>query len=652
MAAYLHPGVYLEELAGGASPVDAVATSVTALIGEPARGTIGEPALVHSLEDYEAGFGPLASAGDAMGLAARAFYQNGGKDAYVVRVADPSAANTRAATLDLDGEAAARPLTIVASSEGAWGNDLYVRIRKPAATDQSFALDVGHVVKRGALDVFIVDEAFAGLTMSDRDASYAPVVVSSSSRLIRLQLNDASVAAALQAATLTSGAVNKANDTFSKAITADKALAINLDGLGARTIAISAAALHLAGTSNLQDGQAIAAAIQAAVRALAPTQDPYKSFTATYSVGTDAGSFVLTSPRSSAASVVVLDAGIDPASLAKLLALDPASASASPGTAKLVPRAFPIATEAAPLSGGKAGPAGQADYRAALAKLEKVRDVSILVLPGVALAADGSGHPAIAEALAHCNKVGNRMLIVDPPPATALTTAAGVDALQLPTSNYAALYYPWVKVANPFYNADSNATATRTLTVAPSPFAAAMWSRTDGRRGVWKAPAGVEAQLLGVAGLEFEVGDGEQDQLNPLGVNCLRKLPSFGAVIWGARTLATRADPPWRYVPVRRTAIMIEQSIYNGIQWAVFEPNDHRLWSSLRVNVGAFMDNLFRAGAFQGDKASDAYFVRCGLGDTMAQDDIDRGQVIVVVGFAPVKPAEFVIVRIQQKTQQ
>lgn len=131
-----------------------------------------------------------------------------------------------------------------------------------------------------------------------------------------------------------------------------------------------------------------------------------------------------------------------------------------------------------------------------------------------------------------------------------------------------------------------------------------------------------------------------------------RGLPSFGAVIWGARTLATNAEPPWRYIPVRRTAIMIEQSIYNGIQWAVFEPNDHRLWSSLRVNVGAFMDNLFRAGAFQGEKASDAYFVRCGLGDTMAQDDIDRGQVIVVVGFAPLKPAEFVIVRIQQKTQQ
>jgi phage tail sheath protein FI len=141
----------------------------------------------------------------------------------------------------------------------------------------------------------------------------------------------------------------------------------------------------------------------------------------------------------------------------------------------------------------------------------------------------------------------------------------------------------------------------------------------------------------------------EQDQLNPVGVNCIRNLPGYGTVIWGARTLATKADPEWRYVPVRRTAIFIEESIYQNIQWAVFEPNDEPLWSTLRANIGAFMNGLFRAGAFQGQKADDAYFVRCGLGDTMTQGNIDRGQVIVLVGFAPLKPAEFVIVRIQQK---
>jgi hypothetical protein len=246
----------------------------------------------------------------------------------------------------------------------------------------------------------------------------------------------------------------------------------------------------------------------------------------------------------------------------------------------------------------------------------------------------------------------NRVVIIDPPPGLELDQAATVTGLSLPSSTYSVLYYPWVKVANPFYHAEMNPTADKTVDVAPSSFAAGMWSRIDGKRGVWKAPAGMGAGLIGAAGLKYIIEDGEQDQLNPLGVNCFRNMPGGGRVIWGARTLATKADPEWRYVPVRRTAIMIEQSIYNGIQWAVFEPNDHRLWSALRGNIGGFMNSLFRVGAFQGEKASDAYFVRCGLGDTMTQTDIDAGQVIVIVGFAPLKPAEFVIVRIQQKVNQ
>ncbi len=204
-------------------------------------------------------------------------------------------------------------------------------------------------------------------------------------------------------------------------------------------------------------------------------------------------------------------------------------------------------------------------------------------------------------------------------------------------------------MANPLYHPDKAPLKAKTVAVQPSAIAAGMWARIDGKRGVWKAPAGVEARLTGAAGLQYQVENLEQDSLNPLGVNCIRKLPNFGSVFWGARTLSTNADPEWRYVPVRRTAIYIEESIYRGIQWAVFEPNDHPLWSSLRANIGGFMNGLFRAGAFQGKTAKEAYFVRCGLGDTMTQSDIDRGQVIVMVGFAPLKPAEFVIVRIQQK---
>jgi phage tail sheath protein FI len=261
---------------------------------------------------------------------------------------------------------------------------------------------------------------------------------------------------------------------------------------------------------------------------------------------------------------------------------------------------------------------------------------------------DAAKEAIIAQGVSHCEQIKNRMILVDLNPSTEFGNGNEVKAISLPTQTYAATYYPWVLVSNSAYDVDLNPGAAQKLLVAPSGYAAGMWAKTDGRRGVWKAPAGVESALLGVSELQYKVENPEQDYLNPLGINALRKLPGYGSVIWGARTLATKATPEWRYVPVRRTAMFIEESLYNGIQWAVFEPNDHRLWSSLRTNIESFMNGLFRAGAFQGEKASDAYFVRCSLGDTMTQGDIDRGQVIVIVGFAPVKPAEFVIVRLQQ----
>lgn len=296
------------------------------------------------------------------------------------------------------------------------------------------------------------------------------------------------------------------------------------------------------------------------------------------------------------------------------------------------------------------------EYEKALASLKKIRDVSIICLPGKTYGGletkttKAKEEGIIDDAISHADDMQNRMVIVDLDEGVKLTTNTSVTNLGLPKSSFAVAYYPWVEVANPFYNPeDEEEGGSATLKVAPSGFVAGMWAKTDGRRGVWKAPAGVETSLLGVAGLADDVDDNLQGQLNPVSMNCLRKIPGAGPVIWGTRTLGTKE---WLYVPVRRTANMIRESIYNNIQWAVFEPNDHRLWSSLRVNIDAFMNGLWRAGAFQGEKASEAYFVRCNLGDTMTQGDIDTGKVIVEVGFAPLKPAEFVIVRIQQKVAQ
>ncbi len=271
--------------------------------------------------------------------------------------------------------------------------------------------------------------------------------------------------------------------------------------------------------------------------------------------------------------------------------------------------------------------------------------INIIVLPGQYWAEDGTGNAVISIAQAHCERLKNRMLIIDPPETLALRDESAVRRMALPTSDYAVFYYPWVGMANPLFHRHTNRTVSKTVNVPPSAIAAGIWSKIDERRGVWKSPAGL--QLTGASSLAFDVTRFEQQQLNPLSVNCIRKFPRRGIMLWGARTLSSNLE--WRYVPVRRLAIFIEESINKSIEWVVFEPNDEPLWLSLRAIVEAFMLELFRKGALQGSRVEDAFFVRVGLNETMTQSDVDHGRLMIEVGFAPMRPAEFVIVRINKK---
>jgi phage tail sheath protein FI len=187
------------------------------------------------------------------------------------------------------------------------------------------------------------------------------------------------------------------------------------------------------------------------------------------------------------------------------------------------------------------------------------------------------------------------------------------------------------------------------ILVPPSGYVAGLFAKTDAQRGVWKAPAGTAVALGGAVGLAVNFTDVQQGNLNPLNINVLRQFAAAGTVLWGARTITSDAE--WQYIPVRRTAIMLRVSIYNGIQWAVFEPNDEPLWSQLRLNIGSFMMTLFRQGAFQGSTPSKAFFIKCDA-ETTTQADIDLGIVNILVGFAPLKPAEFIVVKISQKAGQ
>jgi phage tail sheath protein FI len=222
-------------------------------------------------------------------------------------------------------------------------------------------------------------------------------------------------------------------------------------------------------------------------------------------------------------------------------------------------------------------------------------------------------------------------------PPTTLTGADGING---------AFYFPWLDAPDPLLG-------NRPRAFPPCGFIAGIYARIDATRGVWKAPAGTEASVTGASAVTVPLTDNQNGVLNPQAINCIRNFPVFGIVSWGARTLNgnDQQTSEWKYIPVRRMALFLEESLYRGTKWVVFEPNDEPLWSQIRLNLGAFMQDLFRQGAFQGDTPQKAYFVKCDS-ETTTQSDIDHGIVNILVGFAPLKPAEFVIIKIQQLAGQ
>lgn len=303
---------------------------------------------------------------------------------------------------------------------------------------------------------------------------------------------------------------------------------------------------------------------------------------------------------------------------------------------------------------------GSESGKTGIYQLLKTDIFNILVLPplGVTeLVTTTDGDPqlvsnaVLSQALSLCYS-RRAMLVVDSPAAwedvQGAVTGIGSFALSGESAKNAALYFPYLRITDP-----DTTQLGRKIDMPPAGAVAGVYARTDVQRGVWKAPAGTDASLSGVPELSLKLTDLENGRLNPLGVNCLRTFPIIGRVVWGARTLrgADVLADDWKYVPVRRLALFIEESLYRGTQWVVFEPNDEPLWGQIRLSVGAFMQNLFRQGAFQGSSAKEAYFVKCDK-DTTTQNHINLGIVNIHVGFAPLKPAEFVIIRIQQMAGQ
>jgi len=285
--------------------------------------------------------------------------------------------------------------------------------------------------------------------------------------------------------------------------------------------------------------------------------------------------------------------------------------------------------KAAPAPGGGRdglwiGKDGGPGARTGLKCFEEIDEIALVAVPG-------QHSPAVADAvLSHCETRKDRFAILD----SAETLQGGIDKLPKPRdSKYGAYYFPWIQV----YDPDKG-----NIYVPPSGHVAGVYSRVDSERGVHKAPA--NEIVRGALGLRYNVSKGEQDLLNPKGINAIRYLN--GAIrIWGARTLST--DPSWRYINVRRLFIMVESSIERATQWVVFEPNDHRLWKRVTRTISSFLTLLWRNGALMGTAPEQAFYVKCDA-ETNPPEVIDAGQLVCEIGLAPVKPAEFVIFRIGQ----
>ncbi|WP_406471093.1 phage tail sheath subtilisin-like domain-containing protein [Streptomyces hirsutus] len=662
------PGVYVEEVSGGVRTITPAATSVTAFVGRAARGPVDRPVTVTGLDCFEREFGGLWP-GSRLGFAVRDFFLNGGSQAVICRLYVPPSGGSGVSRLTWGQGSAAMALD--AASPGLWGNSLRARVDTTGAPPGELFTLVVTDLGRGTT------ERHAGVSLYGDHPRCVRTVLERESALARSTLEpldppaagtarvrpaasaawegdvgarDAAVAAAAAAvkdavakdaaagprADAAKAAAQRATAAGAAAVAAQQAAQDSADA-AARALLDAQAAVDAAAKKDQgvpANAAELAAATAARDAAKKADESARTELTAKKQEAADAARRLEEAERESGkAAQAVLQAGS---------ALD-AARTALAGVRDAAARA------AAALGGsdGDASP-GSEEVRKQFARLLDLADLfNLLCIPPFDRDGTDVAPAVFDDAAAYCTR-RRAVLLVDPP-SSWRTASAAVDGFRAEADQLggrgrnAAVFFPRLLQPDPFENG-------RIADFAPSGAVAGVLARTDGARGVWKAGAGIEAGLVGVPDLSVRLSDRENGLLNPLGVNCLRSFPTVGRVVWGARTLTNPADSEWRYLPVRRLALFIEESLFRGTQWVVFEPNGEALWGQVRLSVGAFMQQLFRQGALQGSSPRDAYFVKCDA-ETTTQADRDLGVVNIRVGFAPLKPAEFVVVQIQQMSE-
>lgn len=648
-----HPGVYIQEVASGDRTISAVSTSVTAFVGATRRGPTDDPVRVTSMAAFRRRFGGPWDDAHPLAHAVAQFFANGGTEAVVVRAAADGAG---AATAVLEDTSPQTVLELTANGEGAWANVVggvgltaVVTHDDTANPDDLFTLrlQLRAVDPATGAAGLLAEETHRDLSMSPSHPRHAATV------LARSELVDvaepggltSAVSGASAGAVEHTGDINTANVDMEAGQTS---LRVSVDGGAPADLVLFGGTAGTRSKADIRD-EVDAQMAAAGLAASASFAGGHLTITSD-ATGRDSRVVVVPAPTDDAAGFFGLGRAFGGTETSGSAALRPV-----PGTTGL----------AGGVEGGTAA-SGQTDGIVTAAEVvpaggsggifalssRRFPRFNLLCLPDVP-ASDTSDpatalrNQALTRALSYCQQERAFLLVDTPPDWPADPPLLG----GLPArGEHGAIYYPRVEVVEP-----GPGGLPRRLDLPASGAVAGVMARTDTARGVWKAPAGLEAGLAGISGLTEVTNDDVSGVCNPLGVNVLRSFPGAGTVVWGARTL--RGDDALssehKYVPVRRLTNLIASSLYIGTHFAVFEPNDPDLWAQLRSAVTAFMRRLYRQGAFQESpqrSESDSFFVVCDE-SVNTPTTIALGEVHVVVGFAPLRPAEFVIVTITQMSQ-
>jgi phage tail sheath protein FI len=617
-----YPGVYIQEVPSGVRTIAGVATSITAFVGSARKGATDVAVPIKSFADFERSFGGL-DVNSVMSYAVRQFYANGGATALVVRVAK----NATTARWNLADAGATVVLDVDAASPGAWGNDLRLSIEHTGTLNQDVNFNLLVWQQTPGTNNATLLETHRNLSMDPTSAQYVASVVNNASTNVQLTvpvgLTFTDAGFALAAAKVPTGTVTDSviSGTVSDADGNPRPFRLELSNNTWAVIDDLAADVTAAINANGVVNTLLAASKDADLLKLASTKPGVRS-AVSIAVGAAGGLAALLKLGLANGGREVTGATQHRPSIVDKVSLDSAGSDG-------------VSIGAAEMTGSTLNKKG-------MHALDDVDLFNLLVIPETAQLVALEADTVITEGINLC-AARRAFFIVDPPNGMALTDVPAWASSHRPSNgSNAAAYFPAVQVVDPL-------DGFRARTLAPSGTLAGVYARTDSTRGVWKAPAGSDATLNGVIGLALPINDLENGDINPLGINALRSFPAQGRVVWGARTLrgADALADEYKYVPIRRLALFIEESLYRGTQWVVFEPNDEPLYAQIRLNIGAFMNGLFRQGAFQGKSPQEAYFVKCD-GESTTQADRNLGIVNILVGFAPLKPAEFVVLSIQQ----